>query len=365
MSYHALPDHSPEDSFGWIPTLGEEEEDLKAEDGEETLADQVVSSLDGLVRWEARQHLQVADGGYAFEHCLAAFPLYPLAVKSFAGAARWPLPRRVLSRASLLKLSAAYLNLVAFVVAADLLYSLSRRVLRDEALAYRAALLFCLNPASVFFSAPGYSESIFSASVFASMLAVEKHGPGVLSAVLLLLASGVKAVGVGNAVFVVYHSMKTVATETILFVRAKKKDSAARAKKAPAPQTAQAPSSKASASDTMFAIGTGAILPGMLSVVSATVPFLAFQWYSHRVFCATPSSELDFPEELRAAAAQRSAFVMADAANKSSWCMDDPPVPYLYVEERYFGGGFLRGWETKNFLQLLSAFPAAGEKELL
>ena len=40
----------------------------------------------------------------------------------------------------------------AFVLAACCLYALGVEVLRDRRLAWRGALLFCCNPASVFFS---------------------------------------------------------------------------------------------------------------------------------------------------------------------------------------------------------------------
>ena len=52
---------------------------------------------------------------------------------------------------STLKLSGILVNLACFVLAALSLYELSRKVLKDEYLAYKAALYFCLNPASIFF----------------------------------------------------------------------------------------------------------------------------------------------------------------------------------------------------------------------
>ena len=72
---------------------------------------------------------------------------------------------------SCLRLSAVLINVAAFAAAALALLELSRRVLKDERLAYKAALYFCLSPASVFFSA-AYTESFHAALSFAAMLKV-------------------------------------------------------------------------------------------------------------------------------------------------------------------------------------------------
>ena len=70
---------------------------------------------------------------------------------------------------SSLRLSAVLVNVAAFVAAALALYELSRRVLKDERLAYKSALYFCVSPASIFFSA-AYTESFHAALSFAAML---------------------------------------------------------------------------------------------------------------------------------------------------------------------------------------------------
>ena len=72
---------------------------------------------------------------------------------------------------SSLRLSAVLVNVAAFVAAALALYELSRRVLKDERLAYKSALYFCVSPASIFFSA-AYTESLHAALSFAAMLKV-------------------------------------------------------------------------------------------------------------------------------------------------------------------------------------------------
>jgi len=156
------------------------------------------------------QLLRVADAGYEKDD-LTLMPLYPLAVRTTADAMSWTAEATGLEvkRDTALKLAALYLNLVAFVVAgmeglvryparmrtksflADILYSLSRLVLRDETLAYRAALLFCVGPASGRLSMPG-ADAIASMLSFAAAAVLERYGTGVVSAALLATLAGVR-----------------------------------------------------------------------------------------------------------------------------------------------------------------------------
>lgn len=62
----------------------------------------------------------------------------------------------------------------AFVGAAVYLYRLGCAILRDEPHACAAALLFCFNPAGIFFSAV-YTESVFALATFAGMYYGMRH----------------------------------------------------------------------------------------------------------------------------------------------------------------------------------------------
>ena len=118
---------------------------------------------------------------------------------------------------SLVKISAVLLSNVFFILALEQLYDLSRRVLKDEYLAYKAALFFAINPASIFFSAP-YSESLNALLTFYALAKFTKAFSA-KSCVAVSLASATRANSLLNIGFVVYHSLKIVAMETIMFVR--------------------------------------------------------------------------------------------------------------------------------------------------
>ena len=83
--------------------------------------------------------------------------------------------------------------------------------------AYKAALFFAINPASIFFSAP-YSESLNAMLTFSALSRFTK-GFSAKSCISVSLASATRANSILNAGFVVYHSLKIVATEMIMFVR--------------------------------------------------------------------------------------------------------------------------------------------------
>ncbi len=130
----AIEDHDASDVFTWTPIhldrVSSSPSDC-APPAFETLADQFVSfAFDGLVRWDAHHFLHVANSGYTYENNLAFFPLFPLAVQTSANAVHWIIGDfKLLNYASLLKVTAVGINLVAFVLAADVLYALSRKVM--------------------------------------------------------------------------------------------------------------------------------------------------------------------------------------------------------------------------------------------
>eukprot|EP00550_Attheya_septentrionalis_P000241 CAMPEP_0198290956 /NCGR_PEP_ID=MMETSP1449-20131203/8637_1 /TAXON_ID=420275 /ORGANISM="Attheya septentrionalis, Strain CCMP2084" /LENGTH=620 /DNA_ID=CAMNT_0043989525 /DNA_START=87 /DNA_END=1949 /DNA_ORIENTATION=+ len=113
------------------------------------------------------------------EQAHAFFPLVPLCIRSIANLMKAKLPCWVLppTYEATAALAALCLNIVAFTIAALALYlmtfyltlshCLDRRcnISRCERVAQMSALLFCINPAGVFFTA-AYSESIFSMLTF-------------------------------------------------------------------------------------------------------------------------------------------------------------------------------------------------------
>ena len=85
---------------------------------------------------------------------------------------------------------------------------------RDEYLAYKAALFFCVNPASVLFTSP-MTLSLLAASSFAALASIEK-GMGLFSGVYLAMANAAHPSALFGLLMVLHSSMRQVATQTIL-----------------------------------------------------------------------------------------------------------------------------------------------------
>ena len=109
---------------------------------------------DGLTNWDGQYFLHIANNGYTYENTLAFFPGYPFLVRIAGEILHWlQVEYGFISLITALKLSAILVNIALFTCAALALYDLSWRIFRDEYLAYKSVLFFCINPASIFFSA--------------------------------------------------------------------------------------------------------------------------------------------------------------------------------------------------------------------
>jgi len=307
---------------------------------EPTIADQLTGILlNGLIRWDAQHFLHIAQHGYTYETNLAFFPLYPLCVRSLASALHWcQSDYQFIGFMSLVKISGVLLSNLFFILALDQMYDLSRRVLKDEYLAYKAALFFAINPASIFFSAP-YSESLNALLTFYALTRFTKSFSA-KSCVAVSLASATRANSILNLGFVVYHSLKTVAVETILFVRTKK-----------------VAKEKAEVSTTIANILGDAIVPGMFNLVGCVVSFIAYQYFCFTNFCRVTKNKQ----------AELSSFIVDYGRNNllkvvgdepSEWCQYEPPMAYSYIQKVYWNNGFLNYWDAKQLPNFVLAFPA-------
>lgn len=267
--------------------------------------------LGGLVRWDAHHHLHISIYGYVYENSLAFFPGFAYCIRiisSFAEIVLFPL-----NVASVHLISAVLFNLVCFTLAAKTLFRLSCKILQDENLAFLACTLFCINPASIFFTAP-YTEALFSYISFSAMSWDEswrKYG-------LISLSAIIRSNGITNIGFCVFNQLKILA---------------------------QLPKSFSNWISFMFNVSV--ILISTLSL------FFLYQMYSYIKFCTNSSGKHVAEIEQLAIA---NSYILAGYGT-SGMCNQTHVIPYFYIQSHYWNVGFLEYFQFKQLPNFMLAFP--------
>ena len=176
--------------------------------------------LDGITslghgNWDAIYYNYLAQHGYDYENFGAFFPLYPAVVAGIASVLYFPL-QLLMSYSSCVVLSSVLLNNTLFYINSLMLFKLSRLFGLSETKSYQAALLYTLNPASIFFSV-GYTESLFSFFVILGLLIREADSQ--LYFLCFSLATGVRSNGLSLVFFILYdHILTMVKSGNVLIV---------------------------------------------------------------------------------------------------------------------------------------------------
>ncbi|GAQ81452.1 phosphatidylinositol glycan class V [Klebsormidium nitens] len=276
----------------------------------------VTGPLDRYITWDAVHFVRIAKCGYEFEQSFAFFPALPLVMRTLSTTFLWPLSG-LLGERGTLWLSGLLLSNCAFVASAVFLHRLGLATLRDEELAYRAALLYCWNPASIFYSSV-YTESLFALASFAGMLYLVQRRRA-LSLLLLAASTSVRSNGILHAYFFVFEAAATASEHW------KEALEALSRKKEP-----EAPAYTRTSSALVYALF--AVLRGVVWSALVCTPFALFQAYGYQQVC-----------------------VKGD--QRQPWCSNTIPYIYGYVQDRYWNVGFLRYFRLQQLPNFLLASP--------
>lgn len=274
--------------------------------------------LGGFRRWDAEYFLHISEHGYTYENTLAFFPLYPLCIKLLRFGLTNVTP--FLSVRSLSLLIGITINIIFFAKAANVLYDLGRKVLRDQRKAEIATVLFCFNPASIFFTAP-YTESLYSWLSFSLMLKCFEDINSVLIIVPLSLSILCRSNGLINIGFVVYYGLKKMFNQTTVL--------------------------------TFITV----LLKTFSILIIIAFHFGLMQVYNYYLFCFKKS--FNFPAFIKDFAIQNNFVLAGNRTNESisPWCSSNPPIAYSYIQNHYWNVGFLRYYEFKQIPNFLLALP--------
>ncbi|GAB0088575.1 GPI mannosyltransferase 2 [Sergentomyia squamirostris] len=305
ISNHLIPDHDAGIFTSPVAPGGERELDWFVE-----------MFLGGFRRWDGQYYLHIAEYGYTYENTLAFFPLFPLCVRTVSHFLHYLLP--FLSLRALLLLVAVVLNIFFFMKATQSLYELSVWVFGRKSRAKIVAFLFCLNPASIFFSAP-YSESLYAWLTFTFMKqCVQEISVSITFPLSLSILS--RSNGLLNIVFLAYIALRKVIRE--------------------------------------LSVKTflGVVLKTAVISFFVVFHFGLLQAYHFYLFCHQLS--ITFPGHI-VQYAQEMGLVMAGNKTEMSspWCSQKIPLAYSYVQDHYWNVGFLRYYEWRQVPNFLLATP--------
>lgn len=316
-----LPDH---DAGVFVSPLARVEEASIYDDAVDYL-------FGGLCRWDAQYFLHVARYGYTYENTLAFPPLYPMAVRYLS--IIFSTIFFALNQRSTTILAALLINFLCFVKSAAIFYELSRTVLKDSRLAYRAAVLYCVNPASIFFSA-FYTESMFACLSFHVMLAYSVNNPYIY--LPIGLSTLVRSNGLINIGFPVYSWVKS--SLEYLLPRVSKKYENHRGESPPPYRCT-----------TMLR----SFVWLMNIVFLSLTPYVLLQLYNYSLFCL--DKEMDMPDLVLNYGLKNGLLITG--TENPPWCESSVPISYSYVQKKYWDVGFLSYYTFKQIPNFVLAFP--------
>ena len=186
--------------------------------------------------------------------------------------------------------------------------------------------LFCLNPASIFFSAP-YSEGLFAVCSFGGMLHLERNNV-MKAACYFALSGATRSNGLINMAFIWHRQLKGV-IETLT----------------------------ASNEATRTVIGRimRTIFETFLCSLIMVTPFFMYQYYAASIFCNPSASYRDMHKlVLNYGNAQH--YKMPHTG-MSRWCRDQVPLSYSYVQRTHWEVGFMAYYTAKQIPNFLLALP--------
>lgn len=296
-----------------------------------SIYDNIIKFLfSGLTRWDSEYFIHISKYGYTYENTLAFYPLYPLLIRIVAT----PIKKIffVLNLHSSIILAAVLINFVCFIKSAVTFYDLSKMVLKNTNTSYRAAIFYCINPATIFFSAI-YTESLFAYLSFYSMLRSIKLDPYVSFPIGLSILT--RSNGMINIGFPIYFRLQNLSYSYLI---------------------KHTNFSLKTLSQFMFKITTlRSILVMFNTIIISIIPFVLLQMYNYITFCIPNLNYTFIPEHITNYGIENN--LVLSSSNNSEWCNLKIPVAYAYIQKKYWNVGFLNYYELKQIPNFILAIP--------
>ena len=264
------------------------------------------------MKWDSVYFLSVSLYGYEYEQMLAFFPLFPTTI-SFLKKFVTVITFGSLSDLSIILIIAALVNVLAFSLSVVFLYKLTLLLSKSVEFAEVSVLLFCLNPANVFFTV-FYTESLYSFLQFAGMYVLYQKDYGnlkyILAGAIFAAGSATRSNGLTSVGFLLYSYL----IETVNLARNCQR--------------------KGMTLHNLFSIGVKTLALAS-SMIFAVLPFVLYQYYAYTVYC-------------------NSKFY---TKKEDHWCYQTIPISYSYIQRHYWNVGPFMYFEIKQIPNFVLAFP--------
>lgn len=264
------------------------------------------------MNWDSVYFLSIASYGYEFEQMLAFFPLFPIII-SLIKRLLSIVTLGILSDLSAMIIAAALTNNLSFSLAALFLYKLTLLLKKDVMFAEVTVMLFCLNPANIFFSA-FYSESLYAFLQFTGMYLIYQDNHTnlkyVLAGIIFAGGSATRSNGVISIGFLIYSYL----TEYCHLARNFK--------------------GKQRNLQYLLKVGTKTMIVAC-SVVLTVLPFVLFQYFAYTTYCIGEPT----------------------VKEKHHWCHKTFPISYSYIQKYYWNVGPFMYFEIKQIPNFVLALP--------
>lgn len=299
--------------------------------------------LDGFHKWDAVYFHFISLNGYIYENTLAFFPLYPLVVS-------------ILSKTGYLFsyfwspwvhniLVGVLFSSTCHIFGTLQMYKLSKLMQMGEQIAITSAVLFAINPASVFFSTL-YSEAFYS-FLLLSALVYLAEGRHVIACFLLSLTTACRSNGIVNCGFACYVHLVLLMKE-ISDLRTQQISKCWYLMRI---------------TETIFY----RIFVFIVIIGASIFPYVIFQNYAGYLYCTTepkpsslnflfpsyPSQELaDYAAELRVLTPYT-----VNATVHAEWCSGVPWTSYSLLQRQFWNVGAFRYFQLKQIPNFILAAP--------
>ncbi|XP_063981887.1 GPI mannosyltransferase 2 [Diachasmimorpha longicaudata] len=292
--------------------------------------DKVVSFLfGGLTRWDSEYYIHIAKYGYTYENTLAFPPMYPMTVRAVAKIFRKTF--FLLNYHSVITLSAIGINFFCFLKSALVLYDLTSTIWNQK-FGYKVALLYCVGPASIFFTA-AYTESMFAYITFFAMLkSVQKN---YFVSIPIGLSTLVRSNGLLNVGFPLYVCLQDIIGHVSMSRRIN--------------------SEQQSKFLLQLSAWSKTLLKLCATIILSFTPFLLLQTYNYTLYCTHIGNSTYMPPHVRDYG-EVNRFIMP-GGDIPPWCHYRMPMSYFYIQNHYWNVGFMNYYELKQIPNFVLALP--------